>query len=217
MRPGPNGVGLFKSLDNYAKWWRDFYLHGDGACDDKTLDCYNTHNVTSDLFTNTTVANPYNRQWMWLTCNEAFEYWQVGAPESTVGYPPRFFNVEYYRRQCLIMFPEMNGHKVGMAKGIRATNVNHHTGGWFNTNTTRLIWVNGEYDPWRSLSVASDFRPGGPFVSTEDRPSFVIPKASHCQDLIMHNGVVNQGVKKVQDATIKKMKEWVRDFHRHKH
>ncbi|KAG5980650.1 hypothetical protein E4U55_003810 [Claviceps digitariae] len=215
-RPGADGIGLAQSLESYAKYWKDYLLPGPNGCGDNTTDCFSSHNVTSDDYTNTTVANEGDRQWMWILCNEALENWQVGSSESTVGYPPPMYTVDYYRRQCPIFFPEVNGHKVGLVKGRSASDVNRRTGGWSRTNTTRLIWVNGEYDPWRSLSVASDFRPGGPFVGNEDQPSYVIPKASHCPDLLMQNSAVNEGTKKVVDATIAKMKEWVQDFYKKK-
>jgi hypothetical protein len=35
------------------------------------LACYDTHNVTYPSYTDTTVDNPFNRQWMWFLCNEA--------------------------------------------------------------------------------------------------------------------------------------------------
>lgn len=101
-----------------------------------------------------------------------------------------------------------------MSRGVTAANVNARTGGWSFVNTTRLIWINGEYDPWRTATVSSDFRPGGPFRGDKDRPVMVIPKASHCSDLIMKNAAVNEGVRKVVDAEVAKMKEWVAEFYK---
>lgn len=43
----------------------------DSACGDGTLNCYGSHDVNSDVYTNTAVNNPYNRQWEWMLCNEA--------------------------------------------------------------------------------------------------------------------------------------------------
>jgi hypothetical protein len=131
-----------------------------------------------------------------------------------VGWPAPLFNVDYYRDQCVRYFPEVNGHQVGFVKGVRAEDVNKHTGGWASVNTTRLLWVNGEYDPWRHATVASDYRPGGPFAGDAEHPAFVIPKAAHCNDMIMKNAAVNEGVRKVVDAEVKKMKEWVDAFYK---
>lgn len=34
------------------------------------VDCYNTHNASSPLFTDLTPTNSANRQWNWFLCNE---------------------------------------------------------------------------------------------------------------------------------------------------
>ncbi|KAG5926782.1 hypothetical protein E4U42_002950 [Claviceps africana] len=216
VRPGPEGVGLSQSLHNYAKFWKEYMLPGPGSCGDNTTDCYGTHDPNADFYTNTTVNNDSNRQWIWFLCNEAFEYWQTGSVDSTVGWPSPLLNVKYWRRMCPILFPKVKGHKVGMARGVRGIDVIRRTGGWSMTNTTRLLWVNGEYDPWRAASVASDFRPSGPFLGDEQHPSYVIPKSSHCNDVIMKNAAVNEASRKVMKAEISKMKEWVHDFYKRK-
>ncbi|OAA33206.1 Peptidase S28 [Moelleriella libera RCEF 2490] len=212
--PGPEGVGLDKGLNGFTKYWREVFLLEAGACDDNTTSCYDTHNTTSRVYQDTSVRNPYNRQWEWFVCNEAFEWWPVGSFKSFVGYPAPLVNVNYWRRQCPLFFPELAGKKVGMSRGVTAANVNARTGGWSFVNTTRLIWINGEYDPWRTATVSSDFRPGGPFRGDKDRPVMVIPKASHCSDLIMKNAAANEGVRKVVDAEVAKMKEWVAEFYK---
>ncbi|KHN94776.1 Peptidase S28 [Metarhizium album ARSEF 1941] len=221
--PGPEGVGVCQSLKGLARFWREYVLPGPGSCSKNAawdgyprLACYDSHNATYPVYTDTSVDNPYNRQWMWFLCNEAFEYWQAGSKKSTVGFPAPLYSVEYWRVQCPLYFPDINGHQVGMVRGARAEDVNRRTGGWANVNTTRLVWVNGEYDPWRSASVASDFRPGGPFVGDEARPSYVIPRAAHCNDMIIKNARVNSGAKKVVDAEVSKMKDWVDAFYKSK-
>ncbi|KAJ2979767.1 hypothetical protein NQ176_g3048 [Zarea fungicola] len=68
--PGPEGVGPSAAIRNYAKWWRESWLPGDGACPDHGTFCYNTHDSNSEVFTNTAVDNPWGRAWLWLLCNE---------------------------------------------------------------------------------------------------------------------------------------------------
>lgn len=69
------------------------------------------------------------------------------------------------------------------------------------------MWANGEYDPWIPGSVSSEFRPGGPLESTVDVPVNVIPGGIHCYDLIIRNGVVDEGVRKVIDAETRQIVE----------
>lgn len=148
--------------------------------------------------------------------HRSFEYWQAYAPGDTIGYPSTLFDTNYWRRQCAMYFPDTNGHVVGIKQGKSAETVNKRTNGWNNVDTERLLWVNGQYDPWRSATVASDFRPGGPLQYTEKVPAYLIPKAAHCNDMIIKNAQVNEGVKKVVDAEVKKMKEWVDEFYKQK-
>lgn len=41
-----------------------------------TTACYDTHNASSPIFTDTSVNNNIDRQWQWFLCNEPFFYWQ---------------------------------------------------------------------------------------------------------------------------------------------
>ena len=90
---------------------------------------------------------------------------------------------------------------------------NAYTGGWDITNTTRLIWTNGQHDPWRESGVSSDYRPGGPLASTAQAPLQIIPDGFHCSDLILLNGEVNAGVQTVIDNEIQQIKEWVDEYY----
>ena len=77
-----------------------------------------------------------------------------------------------------------------------------------------------EFDPWRSASVSSELRPGGPLQSTKHAPVHLIPGARHCDDLDFmgtnSNGEVtkkNADVLKVQAELIKQMAAWVAEWY----
>lgn len=144
----------------------------------------------------------------------SFEYWQAWTPDSTSGLISQLFTAQYWRRECAFYFPTEGSNTFGLNNGATVDDLNTRTGGWNNVNTTRLMWVNGEYDPWRSLSVASDSRPGGRLQSTNSAPSFVIPKASHCNDMILANGRYNPAAKAIMDQEIKTMQQWVSDWYK---
>lgn len=148
--------------------------------------------------------------------SRSFEWWQVWAPEADSKMAPRNFDREYYRRQCNLFFPEVGGFTFGLNKGRTVDEVNVKTGGWDYVNTTRLMWANGELDPWRPATVSADRRPGGPLKSTDEAPVFVLPKAAHCNDLILKNGEANPEVKKIITAEVEKMKQWVQEFYKQK-
>ena len=111
------------------------------------------------------------------------------------------------------MFPTMGNSTYGLNKGRTVDQLNLKTGGWNHVNTTRLMWVNGEYDPWTPATVSSKSRPGGPLKSTKQAPVWVIPKAAHCNDLNVRNRV-NEGAREVIDGVVSQMQEWVADYYK---
>ncbi|KAB5554368.1 serine carboxypeptidase S28 [Coniochaeta sp. 2T2.1] len=223
--PGIGGVGLEKALPNYAAWFRNEFLpyfcsdtYGYEDWQDKySVGCFDTYNTTSPQFRDWSYSNTVNRQWYWMLCNEPFFYWQTGAPEDRPTIMSRYVTAEYYQRQCGLFFPTgsdggMN-YTYGSTLERTAEALNAWTKGWDLTKTTRLIWFNGEFDPWRSASVSSQFRPGGPLQSREEAPVYLLGNATHCIDLVYRNGVVNPGVRGAQMSAITTMTKWVDDFY----
>jgi len=158
------------------------------------------------------VSNPVDRQWEYYLCNQPFGYWQDGAPQNQPTIVSRLIDVHYYTRQCGLYFPTVDGYSYGIAEGATEAEVNAYTKGWDFTNTTRLLWVEGQADPWREATVASDYRPGGPLQSTPDAPVLVIPGGRHCSDVDVENGRVNAGVAAVQAQEVAYLKKWVAEW-----
>ncbi|KAK0647330.1 putative extracellular serine carboxypeptidase [Lasiodiplodia hormozganensis] len=221
--PSSSGVGLEKALNGYAAWMRDILVPGycagygyDEWTADDDVGCFDTYDASSPIFTDRTLANAANRQWNWFLCNEPFDFWQDGAPAST-GRPSivsRLVTPEYWERQCALFFPPEGEWTYGHAEGKTVDDVNAYTGGWSRTNTTRLVWANGEFDPWKDATVSSDFRPEGPLESTAEAPVFVIPDGIHCSDLLARNGEANAGVQKVIDSEIAQVVTWVAEYYK---
>lgn len=215
------GVGLQKALDGYAKWTSEVMLPG--TCEgydyfegtDNT-ECFDTYNASSPIYTDTSVNNTIDRQWMWFLCNEPFGFWQDGAPAGTPTIVSRLVTKDYFERQCALYFPEVDGYSFGQAEGKTATDVNLYTDGWSVTNRTRLIWTNGEFDPWLHATMSSSFRPGGPLQSTAQQPLQVIPGGIHCSDLIYENAEANAGVLEVINNEVAIVKGWVEEFYTQK-
>ncbi|KAI1399038.1 peptidase S28, partial [Hypoxylon fuscum] len=213
--PGPEGVGLTKALEGYAKWFKEVSLPG--YCEsygyfegEYNTDCFQALNASNPIYHDLTPSNAGNRQWNWMLCNEPFEYWQDGAPKDRPSIVSRLANKDYWRSQCPLWFPEL---EYGIAKGKSAEDVNKYTGGWFETNTTRLLMTNGEWDPWLYATLSSPSRPGGPLESTAALPVRVVEKGTHCSDLYGQNWAVNPGVKAIADEEVANMAAWVQEFY----
>jgi hypothetical protein len=223
--PGPDGVGLTKALANYAAYVNSTILPGYckslGYNDTYNVECFNTYDENNNLFTATHVEDPSvvfnDRQWVWMTCNEPFAYWQDGAPLGRSTIVSRLVTAEYYQRQCAMYFPTINGHSYGSANPkVNEAALNAHTQGWNLVNSTRLIWTNGEFDPWRTSGVSSQFRPAGQLASTPEHPVQIIPGGFHCSDLILKNGAVNAGVQNVIDNEVDQIVAWVQEYYNQK-
>lgn len=124
----------------------------------------------------------------------------------------RLATADYYKRQCGLYFPSEGTNTYSSAKGKTEAAVNQETHGWDNTDTKRLLFSNGEFDPWRSASVSSHFRPGGEFNGTADVPVIVIEGAIHCNDLSVRNAI-HPSIASAQDAEVKQITAWVNDFY----
>jgi hypothetical protein len=114
------------------------------------------------------------------------------------------------RRPVRALVPEKT---YGTAEGKTPANVNAYTGGWSVTNTTRLMYTNGQLDPWRDVTVSSDYRPGGPLQSTPQLPVRVIPGGIHCSDYYGQNWAVNPTLQGIVNDEVANMVQWVDEYY----
>lgn len=216
LKPGPFGVGVTKTLEGYIQWWNTLYFPGTCASygywtDQYETACFDTYNSSNPLYADKSINNVADRQWEWLCCNEPFGAWQDGAPEGTPSIVSRHVTADYYLRTCGTFFQPDDGYTYASAYGKRPDALNDWTLGWTEP-TERVIWAQGQYDPWREETISSDFRPGGPAVSKSGNPIFVMPAASHCYDLIWRNGDGNSGVRDTQNKEVQQMKAWISEW-----
>jgi hypothetical protein len=216
----PKGVGLKKALPNYADWLKTSYIPG--YCEDNyeysdwkgktNVQCWNTYNASMEVWSDWSTRSSFFRSWVWQTCNDPFFYYQTGAPKGRPTIFSRLVTPEYYQRQCELLFPREGPFTYSSNRGKTAQDINRHTDGWYNTHTKRLITTNGQFDPWRSASVASEFRPGGVFKGTKDAPAIIIEGSRHCNDLTLRNAV-HEPVAKAQEILLKQITTWVKEFY----
>jgi hypothetical protein len=144
-----------------------------------------------------------------LLCNEPFGWYQVGPPVSdgtnivSVQLQPE----EYYRR-CNLSFPVTNGFETGSATGWTEDHLNQWTQGW-DAPYERVIFVNGQFDPWRSATVSSDYRPGGQVNSTEI-PVFIVENGVHTPELFVDT--TNPYTWPVVQSSIAQMGAWLKEY-----
>ena len=202
--PGSSSVGLEKALYGYAAGLQKFH----------------------EPIKNAPLNTVWELQWNWLLCmlsiistnpfqaeepncvhagNEPLNWWPTGAPADKDTIIPRIYSVDQKRKKvCEGIFNLHDGYTV--------QDFNNKTGGWSYKSYSRLLFINGEFDPWRSASVSSEFRPGGPLKSTKETPVSIVPGGMHGSDLNYENALANSGVMMVVDKNIKQIVKWVQEW-----
>ncbi|KAK8147385.1 hypothetical protein G3M48_001745 [Beauveria asiatica] len=203
--PGPDGVGLELALDGFARLLNRLY----GATNNPITVDGLSFKLQSASDADSSGPDP----WSWFLCNEPFEWWQSWSRFDTTGFLSRLWSwKDDIADTCDGGFPDKNGFQYGLKSGRTYHTVNKHTGGWRNVNTSRLFWVNGEFDPWRGATVSAYRRPGGELQSTADAPVYVIPGAGHCNDYFSANGDTPEG-KDTFVALRDTFRKWVGEFY----
>ncbi len=97
-----------------------------------------------------------------------------------------------------------------MEDGFTAEYLDTYTGGW-DGRFERVLFVNGQLDPWRSATVSSDHRPGGPLASTAATPVFVLENGVHCPEMVVGDTAESADV---YDAIFDVMGRWLDEWPR---
>ncbi|KAB5523874.1 serine carboxypeptidase S28-domain-containing protein [Coniochaeta sp. 2T2.1] len=200
-RPKTGGVGLETALLGYAAW-----VNATSGKTCKKGDCstYSKSTIWDDPSDLTT-----DRQWSWMLCHMPFAWWQVGPPANDKKHVvSSLLRPEHFQRQCGLMFPKTNGFEVGSVRGWTAEHLNMWTGGW-NASFERVMFLQGEYDPWIEATVSSTHRPGGPLKSSDETPVFVVRNGNHVPDLVLDDIPEENSVLELELATMKRwLDEW---------
>jgi hypothetical protein len=133
-------------------------------------DCIGTHNATNVI--NQMENSPDSASWTWQTCVE-FGYFQVSAPKDKPTIVSRKLQTSLFERTCQLYFSKM-----GVPKQPDVSKTNSQYGGWA-IKLDRVLWIDGEWDSWRELSVSSD--QANRHDISSNGSSIIIPKATHCQ------------------------------------
>ncbi|XP_068626517.1 putative serine protease K12H4.7 [Battus philenor] len=132
--------------------------------------------------------------WLYQTCT-TFGYFQ-----STSSRKQPFTNnvpVEFYVKMCTSTFgSKFNDNFI--EDGIEL--VNKMFGG-LRPNVTKVVFVNGDMDPWSKLSVLKN-------ISSET-PAIFIPRSSHCRDLFSNREGDHEELKEARKNIKDLIKNWI--------
>ncbi|GJE98594.1 serine carboxypeptidase S28-domain-containing protein [Phanerochaete sordida] len=87
-----------------------------------------------------------DRSWMWQYCSE-YGFYQRGDPTNPLSIETSFRSLERFQAQCNETFGE------GLPSSPQVQHVNKY-GGW-HMSPSNVLFTNGEFDPWRTMGLAS--------------------------------------------------------------
>ena len=180
--------------------------------------CLDTHDPRSEMYMDTKA--PF-RAWFWQICTE-YAYWQTAKPIWSPSMVSRKLTTNWYQRQCPFLFGE---HNVPFRPEWRRINKEYE--GW-HLRLSRTIWLDGEWDPWRTLSVNSDDAPDR--THWHDNAHFQVLSESvhhwvslilisnpvihnqhlYTQDFFTTNSTSNE-IKELHQFMVSKFKEWLNE------
>ncbi|KZT56257.1 hypothetical protein CALCODRAFT_524343 [Calocera cornea HHB12733] len=195
---GPEGFGIDFTISRMPLVVEELMLQCPGQTQEE---CFGTHDAPIPV--NVTV-NQWARSWAWTTCN--FVGWdQVAAPEHFPSLLSRLVTPEYVERaNCQLQFPEA----FPSIRAADTTSVNKAYGGW-NLNINRLVFVNGNRDPWRFATVSSDFINR---ASSASQP-IAVSDGFHVSDTLLSNGEVDDTIHQAQQLVLESMYEWMTEWY----
>ncbi|KZT55218.1 hypothetical protein CALCODRAFT_498923 [Calocera cornea HHB12733] len=198
---GPRGFGLDATIQNFASWlatWSE-----ENCASEDQDDCFGSYDTTNPSYTNVTIDQA-DRSWSWTCCNFV-GWWEVGAPAHQPTVVSRLVTSAYDERtQCHNNFPDA----FPAVHSANTTSVNNAYGGW-HINVDRLVFLNGNRDPWKYATVSSDYvqRP-----SSANQP-IAVSDGFHCSDLITDNGVVDSTIYQAQQTVLNSMQQWMDEYY----
>ncbi|KAI7903367.1 uncharacterized protein BX663DRAFT_50240 [Cokeromyces recurvatus] len=191
------------SLHDYVEAYGNFTKQLiSAACDEdeSVNECLDTHDPRSKLYTDLTRPS---RAWFWQICTE-YAYWQTGsAPIWKPRIVSRKLNTAWYQHQCPLMFGE---HAV--PKRPLWHKINKEYNGW-HISLDRVFWIDGEWDPWRTLSVQSNNAPDRSNWK-ENAKYAILPKSVHHWDFFVSN-TVSDFIKNIQEKVLETIKDWIEE------
>ena len=153
----------------------------------------NYYNISSNYF------NPYHfddpelsdqKSKLWLQCNQIG--WFRTASYSNYSLRSKLIDINYFNNMCSNTF-DINLTNVSLSNEIF---------GGSEPYVSNVMFTNGEYDPYKALSVKHSMNVMG-------RHSLVIQKAVYGEDILSIGTSDDSSISKVRSSCIEKMNAWI--------
>eukprot|EP00792_Barthelona_sp_PAP020_P004588 TRINITY_DN2223_c0_g2_i1.p1 TRINITY_DN2223_c0_g2~~TRINITY_DN2223_c0_g2_i1.p1 ORF type:complete len:470 (-),score=96.40 TRINITY_DN2223_c0_g2_i1:62-1450(-) len=171
----------FNGFVEYSEWLFNFFSQ-----DCRDYDLYRPGVEVDNL-----------KAWLWQSCNE-FGFWQVAADD---GVRSKKIDITWHRKMCKDNFPNIpfNPH-------INYTNRYY---GSLYTGASKIVFTNGDRDPWRALSLTELHK----FEENNNIHSYLIHNSAHCGDLHDPKPDDNESMKSVRQSAENYMEQWLNEYY----
>lgn len=178
------------AIDAYAKI-SNFFNAPNGKCFSTSF------SDMTQFLSNTSLSAPAaggSRQWTYQTCAE-FAYFQT-TDSTKVKLFGNGIPLQYYIETCIDAFgPEFTQSAV--AASVANTNTHYNAK---SPDSTNVIWINGDIDPWHALSVTTPM--SGEIV-------FVAEGTAHCAAMYPPSPSDLPSLTKARALVTQQLKEWL--------
>ncbi|KAI9062583.1 hypothetical protein FKP32DRAFT_1573969 [Trametes sanguinea] len=129
-----------------------------------------------------------DRSWMWQYCSE-YGFYQRGDPNNPLSIETSFRSLELFQEECNAAFPQ------GLSPSPAVEKVNKY-GGW-NMTPSNVLFTNGEFDPWRTMGLASI-----EYNSPMRSPSVAVPRCNVAPEFPSFFGLTHANMVHVSDLRV---------------
>ncbi|KAI0730928.1 serine carboxypeptidase S28-domain-containing protein [Earliella scabrosa] len=129
-----------------------------------------------------------DHSWMWQYCSE-YGFYQRGDSENPLSIETSFRSLELFQSQCNSAFPR------GLPPAPAVDHINKY-GGW-NMTPSNVFFTNGEFDPWRTMGLASIET-----NSPQRTPSVAVPRCNVEPEFPSFFGLTHANMVHVSDLRV---------------
>ncbi|KAJ4488343.1 peptidase S28 [Lentinula aciculospora] len=126
--------------------------------------------------------------WMRQYCSE-YGFYQRGNPDNPLSIETSFQSMELFQEQCNEAFSDH------LPSWPQVQNINKY-GGW-DMQPSNVMFANGEFDPWRTMGLAS-IEPNAP----QREPSVIVPECNDPSNATTFFGITYDNMVHVSDMRV---------------
>ena len=154
----------------------------------------NNYNKFIKHYTDEAWKSDITRQWFYQTCTEYGYYQTTNSTKSIFG---TLFPLSFFTNLCVDLYGKYYDSDF-LNTRVRRTNIMY---GGLRPDLRKVIFTNGDVDPWHALSVLEDLN--------ENSPAILIKGSSHCRDLNADKPTDVQDLVEAREKVRKIIGSWI--------